>query len=165
MGMGRILKHLWYGNLQVSSHFPKASLDRIEKAVAAAESRTSGEIRFAVEPSLDIGPLLEGRSARERALDVFGSLRVWDTEANNGVLIYLLLADHDVEIVADRGIHALVGEKGWEDICHAMEAEFRAGRFEAGALKGIEAAGRLLETYFPKAGGGVNELPDRPALI
>jgi uncharacterized membrane protein len=165
MGLMRILKHLWYGNMHVSNRFPKAALDRIQAAVAAAEARTSGEVRFAVEASLDPKPLFAGQAARERALEVFGSLGVWDTEANNGVLIYLLLADRDVEIVADRGIHAKVGAAGWEEVCKAMEAEFRAGRFEEGTLKGIAAVGRLLEAHFPKAGQDPNELPDRPALI
>lgn len=165
MGISRILKHLWYGNMHVSSRFPKAALDRIEAAVKDAEAKTSGEIRFAVEPSLELRPLLAGQSARERAIDAFGALRVWDTEANNGVLIHLLLADHDVEIVADRGIDAMVGVAGWEAVCKAMEAEFRAGRFEAGAVKGIAEVGRLLADHFPKVGADPDELPNRPALM
>lgn len=161
----RVLKHLCYGPLQVSSRFPKASLDRISSAISASEARHGGEIRFAVEASLDTWPLFRGQTARDRAVDVFSTLRVWDTERNNGVLLYVLLADRDVEILGDRGIHAKVGEKGWEEVAHAMEDEFRAGRFEAGALKGIEAVGELLARYYPKVAGDINELPDRPALL
>ena len=161
----RALKHLLYGPLQVTSRFPKASLERITSAIAASEARHGGEIRFAVEASLDTWPLLRGQTARDRAVEVFSSLRVWDTEENNGVLLYILLADHDVEILADRGIHAKVGDRGWEEVAQAMEAEFRAGRFEAGALKGIEAVGKLLERHYPKAAGDLNELPDRPAIL
>jgi uncharacterized membrane protein len=165
MGMGRILTHLWYGNWQVSRAFPAAALDRIGSAIAASEARHGGEIRFAVEASLDGAPLLRGLTARDRAVQVFSDLRVWDTEANNGVLIYVLLADRDVEIIGDRGIHAKVGEAGWEAACRAMEEEFRAGRFEAGAVKGIEAVSALLERHFPHTGGDLNELPNRPAVL
>jgi uncharacterized membrane protein len=109
--------------------------------------------------------LLKGVSARQRAVEAFARLGVWDTEANNGVLIYLLLADRDVEIVADRGVHAKVGPDGWEAICKTMEAEFRAGRFEAGVLAGIAAVGRHLEAHFPRRGADANELPDAPVML
>jgi uncharacterized membrane protein len=101
---------------------------------------------------------------RERALEVFGLLRVWDTEHNNGVLVYVLLADRDVEIVADRGIHRHVGEAAWQRVCETMEAAFRAGRYEQGALAGIEAISALLAGAFPR-GGGADELPNRPVVI
>lgn len=163
--MKRILRHLWYGGPQLRARFPADSLERITAAIAASEARHGGEIRFAVEASLDTMPLLRGETARERAVEVFSDLRVWDTERNNGVLIYLLLADHDVEILADRGIHALVGEAGWEAACKAMEVEFRAGRFEAGVLQGIEAVGRHLERHFPGTAGDRDELSNRPAVL
>lgn len=165
MGVKRLVKHIWYGNLQVKARFPRAAMDRIAAAITDSETRHAGEIRFAVEASLDLLPVLRDWSARDRAVQVFGDLRVWDTEANNGVLIYLLLADRDVEIVADRGIHAMVGEKGWEEVCLTMERAFRAGRFEEGVLGGIAAVGGLLEKHFPKDLGGHNELPDRPVVL
>ena len=96
---------------------------------------------------------------------MFSQLRIWDTADNNGVLIYLLLADRDVEIVADRGIDAHVGAAGWETICKAMEAEFRAGNFAGGAIEGIDAVSRLLASHFPRHGGGKNELPDAPVVM
>jgi uncharacterized membrane protein YgcG len=153
-GFARRLRHLVTGRGAVRRAFPGHSLRAIEAAIAAAERTHAGQIRFAV-----------GKGARERAVDVFSLLRVWDTAHNNGVLIYLLLADRDVEIVADRGIHARCGAAAWEDICRAMEAHFRAGRFEQGVLEGIEAVGAHLARHFPGAGGAGNELPDRPVLL
>jgi uncharacterized membrane protein len=118
-----------------------------------------------VEGALDGAPLFRNQPARQRALDVFSHLRIWDTAHNNGVLIYLLLADRDVEIVADRGIHAKVGAAVWENICAAMEAEFRQGRFESGVVNGIGAISQQLAQHFPKEGAGPNELPDAPVVI
>jgi uncharacterized membrane protein len=165
MDFARIFRHLWYGNIQVSSRFPRPALDRIEAALKESEKTHGGEIRFAVESSLDLPDLLRGMTARDRAVEVFSRLRVWDTEANNGVLVYLLLADHDVEILADRGIHAKVGPAGWEAVCREMEAAFRAGRFEDGVVKGIRDVGALLARHFPRTGGDLNELPDAPVVL
>jgi uncharacterized membrane protein len=165
MDWKRLLRHLWVGAPERDRLFPKPVLERITGAIAAAEAKHHGEIRFAVEPSLSAAEVAKGVPARAKALEAFARLGVWDTEANNGVLIYLLLADRDVEIVADRGVHAKVGPEGWEAICRAMEAEFRAGRFEAGVLAGIAAVGAHLETHFPRTGADVNELPDAPALL
>lgn len=145
--------------------FPEQSLHAIEAAVKESELTHSGEIRFAVEPALEIGALLKGQSARERAVQVFSALRVWDTEQNNGVLIYLLLADRDVEIVADRGIHARVGAEAWEAVCRRMESAFREGRMEQGAVEGVREAGALLARHFPAAGPNPNELGDRPVML
>jgi uncharacterized membrane protein len=165
MSAGRILRHLMQPAWTVRRAFPAHSLEAIRGAIAQSEAGHTGEIRFAVEHALDLRDLLRNLSARERAIDVFSQLRVWDTEHNNGVLIYLLLADRDVEIVADRGIHARVGSQGWEAICRGMEAAFGAGRFEAGVLDGIQAIGEHLRRHFPSAGGGENELPDRPVVL
>jgi uncharacterized membrane protein len=144
---------------------PAASLARIEQAIAAAERQHRGEVRFAVETALDVVPLWRGISARERAIEVFANLRVWDTEENNGVLIYLLLADRDVEIVADRGIHERVGAEDWEKICRAMEARFRAGQFEQGVLDGIAQVSAALARHFPGPDRRGDELPDKPVLL
>lgn len=153
-------------------HFPAAVLEGISEAVAQSETRHRGEIRFAVEPVLPPFEVLAGKTGAERAVEVFSSLRVWDTEENSGVLLYVLLADRDVEIVADRGIHRRVGKEGWEAICHLMEGHFREGRFLEGAVAGIEAVGTLLELHFPPTRAGapenrpdLNELPDAPALL
>ena len=118
-----------------------------------------------VEGALDGKPLFRDQPARERALDIFSQLRIWDTALNNGVLIYLLLADRDVEIIADRGIDAKVGRAAWEKICNAMEVDFKAGNFAGGVVRGIEAVSKQLAAHFPKDGGGKNELPDAPVVM
>jgi uncharacterized membrane protein len=165
MGIGRIGKHLLQHRWRERKFFPPKVLAAIEQAIKAGEATHSGQIRFAVEGALDGRPLFRDQPARERALDIFAQLRIWDTTHNNGVLIYLLLADHDVEIVADRGIDAKVGAKGWEKICADMESDFKAGNFESGVIKGIEAVSRQMAAYFPKSGVGPNELPDAPVVI
>jgi uncharacterized membrane protein len=163
--MLRLLRHLFSGQWQVWRVFPPATMQRIEAAIRSAETVHDGQICFAVEAGLDVLPLIGGQSARMRAIEVFSNLRVWDTERNNGVLIYLLLADHDVEIVADRGIHAHVGGAGWQEICQRMEASLRQGRFEEGVLAGIEGVNRHLEQHYPARGADGNELPDAPVVL
>jgi uncharacterized membrane protein len=165
MSIKRIGKHLLEHHWRVRQVFPKHVLASIERAIKASEATHSGQIRFVVEGALDGAPLLRNQSARARALDVFSHLRIWDTAHNNGVLIYLLLADRDVEILADRGIDAKVGAAEWENICRAMEAEFGKGNFQAGVLKGIAAVSRHLVKHFPKHGAGPNELPDAPVVM
>ena len=165
MSIGRITRHLLQHHWRARQVFPQAVLDRIEQAIKQSEATHSGQVRFVVEGALDGGPLFRNQPARERALDVFSHLRIWDTAHNNGVLIYLLLADRDVEIIADRGIHAKVNDAGWENICRAMEAEFRSGQFERGVIGGIEAVSRELARHFPPQGPHPNELPDAPVVM
>ena len=165
MGIKRIGKHLLEHRWRERKLFPPRVLAAIEQAIKAGEATHSGQVRFVVEGALDGKALFRDQPARERALDVFSQLRIWDTAHNNGVLIYLLLADRDVEIVADRGIDARVGAKGWEKICSDMETDFRAGRFQSGVIKGIEAVSRQLAAHFPKSGAGPNELPDAPVVM
>ena len=165
MGIRRIGRHLLEHRWRLRRDFPPKVLTAIEQAIKAGEATHSGQVRFVVEGALDGAPLFRGQPARERALDIFSHLRIWDTTHNNGVLIYLLLADRDVEIVADRGIDAKVGAEGWEKICTEMEADFRSGNFERGAIRGIEAVSRQLAAHFPGHGGGPNELPDAPVVI
>jgi len=165
MGIKRIGKHLIEHHWRVRRIFPQVALDLIEQAIKAGEATHSGQVRFVVEGSLDGKPLFSGQSARERALDIFSHLRIWDTAHNNGVLIYLLLADRDVEIVADRGIDAKVGSAGWDKICKAMESDFKRGNFSGGVIRGIQAVSQQLATYFPRHGAGPNELPDKPVVM
>src|SRR3981189_341749 len=139
MGIGRIGRHLLEHRWRARRIFPPRALGAIEQAIKAGEATHSGQIRFVVEGALDGAPLFRDQPARERALDIFSQLRIWDTAHNNGVLIYLLLADRQVEIVADRGIDAKVGGARWAQVCAAMETEFRAGNFKSGVIKGIEA--------------------------
>lgn len=165
MDIKRIIKHLSFGQAAVNRAFSRSALQRIEGAIAEVERTHAGQIRFAVEGALDFMPLLAGQTARQRAIEVFSQLRVWDTEHNNGVLIYLLLADRDVEIVADRGVHAKLGQEVWETVCREMEARFRQGDFEQGVLAGIRSVGAHLARCYPQAGNKINELPDRPVVI
>ena len=165
MGIKRIGKHLLEHRWRVRRIFPPEALAVIERTIKEGEATHSGQVRFAVEGALDGKPLFKDQSARERALDVFSQLRIWDTAHNNGVLIYLLLADRDVEIVADRGIDAKVGAAGWEKICKSMETDFKAGNFAGGVVKGIQAVSQQLAAHFPRHRAGPNELPDKPVVI
>jgi uncharacterized membrane protein len=165
MGIKRIGKHLLEHHWRARRIFTPKVLAAIEQAIKAGEATHAGQLRFVVEGALDGAPLFKGQSARERALDVFSQLRIWDTAHNNGVLIYLLLADRKVEIIADRGIDAKVGAAGWQTICAAMQNDFKAGNFESGVIKGIQAVSKHLAAHFPKHGAGPNELPDAPVVM
>lgn len=163
MSIGRAFRHLATPAWVVSSAFPKDALATIEAAIAAAERTHGGEIRFAVEGNLSARELWRGETARERALEVFAQLGVWDTEANNGVLIYVLWADHDVEIVADRGFNAKVTHEEWAAVCKDMEARFKAKDPAGAILEGVREVGALIARHFPAIDR--NELPDRPVVL
>ena len=165
MNLARIARHLVAMPGAVRRAFPPAAMASIEQAIARSETQHRGEVRFAVEAALDAPAVLAGPSASARAIEVFSQLGVWDTEANNGVLIYLLLADRDVEIVADRGINAVVGAQEWEAICRAMEAALRRREFEPAVLGAIESVTRLLARHFPPRAGDRNELANRPVTV
>jgi uncharacterized membrane protein len=165
MDFARFARHLVTGPRRVRRYFPASALNAIEAAIGAGESRHAGEIRFAVEAALDPFAALRGRPPRDRAIEVFSELHVWDTVQGTGVLIYLLLADRDIEIVADRGIDVRVAPSQWETICRAMEAELRAGRYEAGALAGIRAVSDLLARHFPPGEHNPDEQPNRPVVL
>jgi uncharacterized membrane protein len=166
MNLKRLFRHLLTDTWAVRRAFPPAAMRAIEKAIGEEERRHEGELRFAVEASLPVGDLLRGVQSRERAIGWFGRLGVWDTGQNCGVLIYLLLADHRVEIIADRGIHSKVGTAAWEAICGEMQQEFARGQFERGVVVGLRAVSDLLATHYPAGeGGNPNELPDKPAVV
>jgi uncharacterized membrane protein len=165
MNIKRVANHLLMTHWQVARAFPRETLAAIDRAIKASETAHAGEIRFAVEGALDSTPLFRGQSARERAIEVFSQLRIWDTEHNNGVLIYLLLADRAVEIVADRGIHGKAGPREWESICRDMEAAFGKKAYEGGVVSGIQAVTWHLIKHFPASGAGRNELPDKPVVL
>lgn len=161
----RLFNHLFYLPGMQKRAFPPSVLKAIEEEIGASEVLHRGELRFAIETALPFGAIWRGLSGRARAIELFSQLRVWDTEHNSGVLIYLLLADHDIEIVADRGISARVDQREWEKITHNMEEAFRAEQFEQGALDGIRAITTLLAHYFPPDGENPNELSNRPVLL
>jgi hypothetical protein len=164
MDLARIARHLLQVPGAVARRYPAAAMSAIERATATSETQHSGEVRFAVEPALETAALLAGQTARERAIEVFSLLRLWDTEQRNGVLIYLLLADRDIEIVADRGLNAVKAEQ-WEAICRRMEETLRRGEFEDAVVEGVQAVSHLLARHFPPRSGDRNELPDRPVAV
>lgn len=159
--------HMRHGAFSARRVFPDALLKRIEEAIERSEREHSAELRFAIEASLPLSDVVRGRSPRERALEVFAQTGVWDTEANNGVLLYVLLADHAVEIVADRAAAAKIPEEHWRGICCAMSEAYKSGNFEAGTLAAIERIGGLLAEAFPRQAGksDVDELPNRPLVL
>ena len=163
--MSRALRHLFAPPWIVKRAFPQRALERIEAAIGASEKKHRGEIRFAVEGALDFVPVVRGLAARERALEVFERLKVWDTEENTGVLVYVQLVDRDIEIVADRGIARAVPQAQWDAICAAMQAAFAEGRYEDGAVEGLARIGELLAGAFPAGDANADELPNRPALL
>jgi uncharacterized membrane protein len=161
----RFWRHAITDDAEVKRAFPAAAMDSVERAIVAGEGTHRGQVCVAIEAALPVGRVLRDLSPRERALEVFGLMRVWDTEENIGVLVYLLLADHDVEIVADRGIHRHVGDAGWEAICQRMERAFRERRYVEGLEGGVRDVSALLATHFPGGADDRNELPDRPVVL
>ena len=161
----RLLRHLVETRSGMQRRFGPAVLDRIEAAIGRAEATHSAQLRIVIENDLDVWSILAGKAPRARALEVFAGCHAWDTEQNNGVLLYVLFADRAVEIVADRGFNRLVTADEWAGVSRAMELELRAGRWEQGALAGIATAARLLARHFPGTGADGNELPDRPLLL
>ena len=165
MKLARFWKHILMSPLQARRSFGPVVMAAIEREVGLQEKRHRGELRFVVEAELTSSQLWAELTSRDRARQVFAEQGVWNTEENTGVLIYLLLADHRVEIVADRRITARVAEPEWQAICQAMQGHFREGRFEEGALAGIRAVSDLLARHFPAGEGNADELPNRPILM
>jgi uncharacterized membrane protein len=165
MNIVRLFRHLLAPPWLAARRFGPALAAEIGAAVELAEAGQRGELRFVVEGPLPYADVWHGRTARQRAADLFGRLGVWDTEENSGVLIYVQLVDRCVEILADRGIAAKVPQTEWDAICRAMEAAFTAGNYRVGALAAIERAGKLLAGHFPTGERNPNELPDRPLVI
>jgi uncharacterized membrane protein len=164
--LARLWRHANAGELSVRRRFPAPTLDAIERAIQACEGRHGGEIRFAVEESLSLLDVWRGVTPRQRAIEKFAELGVWDTAHNDGVLIYVLLADRDVEIVADRAAGGGAATQAqWEHCCRVMEQHFREGRFREGALAGIESVAAVLAHQPPGPRDAGNELPDRPAVL
>ena len=165
MGMQRLFRHLGTGALSVHRRFDRVAMTRIGEAIAAAERGHAGEIRFAVEASLSLRQLRLHRDARSRAIEVFSQLRVWDTEANSGVLLYLLWADHAIEVVADRGIAALVPASEWVIVCAQVRDGLRSAHPVDAVIEGIARLGELLRSALPAQASTPDELPDDPVRL
>ena len=157
------LRHLFTTGWGLRRAFDAATLQAIELAIADTERAHGGEIRFAVEASRGAIDVMRGVTPRQHALHVFARLGMWDTEANNGVLIYVSWADRDVEIVADRGFNGRVTGQEWAQVCHHMEQAFARGAARQAAVEGIQAVGALIARHFPAVDR--NELPNRPVLL
>ena len=164
--LSRILKHRWHDERSAARLLDGAALGRLENQVAGSEKHHSGEIRLCVEASLPLSYLWRDATARERAITMFGKLRVWDTEHNNGVLIYLLLAEHAIEIVADRGLARVVPQSHWDQVLGGMRQAFAHGQFEQGLAQAVQSVDGVLAQHFALAPGQVNpdELPNRATL-
>ena len=162
----RLLKHRWFDEGDARRAIGAEALRRIEACVATSERHHTGELRVSIEAGLPLSYLWRDATARERAIALFGKLRVWDTEHNNGVLIYLLLAERRIEIVADRGITQRVPPGTWKHISDAMSTAFQAGDYAHGLLDAVERVGALLAQHYPAdpTQPNPNELPDTPDL-
>ncbi|QHI99114.1 TPM domain-containing protein [Xylophilus rhododendri] len=163
----RIVRHRWRDEGHIRKAIPPDLVARLQQRVAESERRHTGQIRLCIEAGLPTSYLWRGATPRERAVMLFGKLRVWDTEENNGVLVYLLLADHAIEIVADRGLNRHVGAGQWQHLVAHMGDAFGAGRYEDGLTQALDDVGKLLAAYFPAPDDGSmrpNELPDAPVL-
>lgn len=162
----RILKHRWLDETDTRRALGPAAIEQLRQRVQRSEHRHSGEIRVCVEAGLPLSYLWRGLTARDRAVTMFGKLRVWDTQHNNGVLIYLLLAEHAIEIVADRGLNELVVAERWKQIVAGMREAFSAGHYEQGLNAAVDAVDALLAQHFVFAPGqhNPNELPDAAHL-
>jgi len=164
MKLLRLLRHIATTRWSTRRHFTPQVRDAIERAIADCEAHHAGEIRFVVETAFDLPELWHDLSARPRALQLFGQLGVWDTAHNNGVLVYVLMADHAVEIVADRGIASRVQQQEWEGVCRQMERHYREGKFLEGSIAGIQGVAAILGQHFPGKHGD-HELPSQPVLL
>jgi uncharacterized membrane protein len=165
MHLGRFLRHALMHPVKAARAFPATTLDAIQREVAAQEKAHRGEICVVIEAELTSSQLWHDVDSRRRARELFASRGVWNTEENNGVLVYVLLAEKRVEIVADRGITARVDANEWQAICREMERFFAEGRYEEGGIAGVRGVAQLLEKEFPGHAARRNELPDRPELI
>lgn len=163
--ISRWLQNLTTTHFALRRHFPLATLSAIDAAIAASERDHRVEIRCAIETALPVGELIRGVTSASRAAEVFSGLGVWDTAENNGVLVYVLLAERSIEIVADRGFTGRVAPAEWQGICRDMEAAFRAGNYEGGTLAALGRVSDLARMHFPAAGEDRNELPDRTVLL
>ena len=165
MKLSRLIRHLLLPDWWVQRAFARSDLRAIGEAIAACEKSHRGELRFVVEGAMPLPALWREQSTRTRATELFSTLRVWDTEENSGILIYVQLVDRKVEILADRGIASRVAQAEWDAICRAMEARFRRGDWRPGALQAVTRAGELLTKHFPAGENNANELPDQPLML
>lgn len=161
----RIFRHLTTTSAAGRRAFPPAGMEAIQAAIARGEKLHRAEIRLMVETSMDVGALLEGRSSRHRALELFSEYRIWDTEENSGILVYINLADHQVEIIADRGVNKLLDAAQWQQVCRTITAGFAAGRYDESVVEAIDSLNATLHPSLPAGDDNPNELSNRPLML
>ncbi len=163
--LSRLLRHLCTTTAAGRRSFPESTLKAIEDAIAHGETRHRAEVRMVVEPSLTAQAVLNGMSPRERARELFAQYHVWDTEENCGVLVYVNLADHQVEIVADRGVGRVISASQWEAICRTMTQGFARGEYHDSAIAALNELNALLQQHYPDDGSTHNQLSNRPLIL
>ncbi|EMY77797.1 PF04536 family protein [Leptospira weilii serovar Ranarum str. ICFT] len=146
-------------------YFSRKDLQKIEAAVAESETRHKGEIKIILESGLPIFRVIQGINAKQRAMELFSEKRVWDTEENTGILIYVQLTDRKIELLADRGIYKKIGQSTLDEICERMQTGFRSGCYSESILTSIETFTQLLQKHFPPEKQNPNELSNRPEVI
>lgn len=161
----RLLINIFTTHYLTLKTFNRGCIERIKLAITSSEVNHSGQIRFVVETSLPLRYILKNKECRNRAIEVFSEQRIWDTEFNNGVLIYLLMSEKSIEIVADRGINAKLDSTFWSEICRDLAYKFGVGDFEQGVLDAISRVDLILRQEFPSGGNAINELPDSPIIL
>lgn len=161
----RLTRHLRNTSATGRRLFPPATLKAIEATIAAGEKLHRAEMRLVVEPAIPLGQVLQGTTPRERARELFTHYRIWDTEENCGILIYVNLADHKVEIISDRGVSRVLGKAEWQEICHTMTRGFAQGDFHGSTVAALEQLNTLLQARFPAEGSAGHELSNRPLIL
>jgi len=164
MQLKRLFKHLIPNHFSLKRAFPQFVLDELAQAIQRSEQSHRGELRFVIEENLSGSALLGNTSARDRAIELFSQLRIWDTEENSGVLLYVLWADRAIEIIIDRGLSSKINEETLQSICTSVELYYRKAQFSEGSLYAIKAIDELLAIHFP-ANNTDNEMPDQPFIL
>ena len=165
MAWPRIVRHAATTHRAASKRFAPDALARLQTTITEGEKTHRGEVRLIVEAALPLRKIRRGMSTRQRTIDLFGTFRVWDTEENNGVLLYVNVADRKVELIADRAASRAVPDATWQRICSALQEAFKRGEFEAGTAAAIAAINAELAAHFPTSGAKINSLPDAPVML
>lgn len=166
--MNNMLKRLWRHLITTTRDgrktFPPSALQAIQAVIAKGETLHRAEVRLVIEPSLSLADVFDKTTARERARELFAEYRIWDTEENCGILIYVNLADHQVEIVSDRAVGRALNPQDWQAVCHTMTAGFARGDYQGSVTTALEHLNRILHERFPDR-GGANELSNQPIVL
>ena len=161
----RAFRHLFTTSRAGKKAFPETTLQAIQEVITAGEKLHRAEVQLIVEPSLPLSEIWEGTSSRERAIELFSTHRIWDTEENSGILIYIDLADHQVEIVADRGIDHITTSDEWRSICQTMTSGFAQGNYHDSAIAALKLLNDILHDHLPDLEGQPDQLPNRPIIL